>query len=647
MLRILLGAMPIFLLNFSLLSLQSPERKTTSAKDSSPQVEGKGSANIPPRREIEDKMNRSKYTSPDRKRAISLLESLLNRVKDIESEEFKIRAQIQIGDAIWDYNEPRARAQLTDAFHNITSMKSQTNQEQHGRDPKDKDAIFESPRFRLQQEALRVIAKRDFDLAETLRKSISANAEGKELGESAQGGSEEQKLLSTSLALSLAKTDPLRTSQIVRDNLGVWGFEDSTWLLAGIRRENPDLADSLFGEALSAVRNQPAPIFNNIGFLANYIYPDEEEIFFDRDPMANPARRAMIEHFLNFVSDVISQTAPAEQPSSITDKQITARAARQEYATLRKLMSVFDKLPPDKTSTIRGRIGQLAKDIPVSQLNRVEGGLRQMSAQVSAQELLKRAEASGNARQKNMNYHRAAMTAFRQGDINQALSIADKLSSWEDRISLRSMIRRRAALKALDKKDVDTAYDFAKDIDVMQHRVDIYRGLAQRLFGNKNDARAENILREIEQWIENAGTGLDKVAALLNIADIVAKHDPTRFLGLMKSVCAAINGADVANPGTRAVSSERVVMMIPVTMESLDLKSPFSLLASLDFDQALQLAQSIEKNEASIMAQVAICQEILKSSLTDQPSNNKKDSHKAPDELQQGEQEKKVNKKKT
>jgi len=653
MLRVFLSATLISLLTFSLLAQQpvqvqqgasmtkkTPARKTTSTKDDSPQVEGKGSDDIPPRHEIGKKMNRSKYISPDQKRALSLLESLLDGVKDIESEEFKIRAQIQIGDAIWDYNEPRARGQLIDAFHNITSMKPRTKQEQHAHGPE--DAVVGSPRFRLQQEALQVIAKRDFDLAETLRKSINANAEGKETGEAARGSSEEQKMHSMFLALSLAKTAPLQTSQIVRDNLGVWGFENSTWLLVGIRHENPALADSLFGEALPAVRNQPESIFNNIGFLANYIYLDEEERFFGRDPMANPVRRAMIEHFLNFVSDVISRRAHAEQFNSITDKQITTTTALQEYTTLRQLMSVFDKLPPDKTSTIRDRIEQLAQDIPVSQLNRAEKDFRQMSVQES----LKRAESSGNARQQNMNYVRAAMTAFRQGDINQAFSIADRLSNWEDRIALRSMIRRQAALKALEKKDVDTAYDFAKDVDIIQHRVEVYKRLAQRLLESKHNTRAEGILREIEQWVENAGTGLDKVTALLDIADIAAKHDPTKLLDLMKSICVAVNSADVTNPGTQTVSSERVVTMKPVTMESLDLKTPFSLLARLDFNQGLQLAQSIDKNELSIMAQIAVCQEILKNSLTDQPSNNNKDDHKAPDALQQREEEQKVKKRK-
>src|SRR5262245_1562853 len=136
MLRMLLSTIPIFVLNFSLLSQQpvqvqqessttkkAPARKTTSPKDNSPQVEGKGLDNMPPRPETEKKMNRSTHISPDQKRALSLLESLLNRVNDIESEEFKIRAQIQIADAIWDYDELRARAQMIDAFHNITSMK--------------------------------------------------------------------------------------------------------------------------------------------------------------------------------------------------------------------------------------------------------------------------------------------------------------------------------------------------------------------------------------------------------------------------------------------------------------------------------------------------------------------------------------------
>lgn len=648
MLRVFLSAITIFHLNFSLLSPQivqvqqgssatkkAPVRNTTSAKDNGPQIEGKDTNNGSSRREIEKKaMNSSKYVSLDQKRALALLESLPDKVKDIENEEFKIRVQIQIADAMWDYDEPRARSQLMDAFQSIGSMKSQKNQDMHAHNTK--GAMFESPRFRLQQEALRVIAKRDYALAETLRKSINVAADDKVMNETTRGDSEEQVMHSMLLAASLAKTDPSRASQIVRDNFSVWGFENLTPLLIGIRHENSALADNLFSEALSVARNQPTTVFNNIGLLAPYVFPTEEEMLFGRDPMANPMRRAMIERFFNFVSEVISQRANAEQIDSITDRQATAATAQKEYLTLRQLISVFDKLTLDNTSTIRNRIEQLARDIPAPQLNAAQRNTRQ----TGVQEILKRAETLSNTFQKNAFYVRAAMEASRMGDMNQALSIAGMLSNEKDRLGLRSMILHQAAIKALDKKDVDAAYDFAKDIEVIQDRVDVYKRLAHILFGSKNNSRAENILRDIEQWVENADTGVEKVAALLDIAVIVAKHDSTRLLDLMKSVCIAINDADVVKPPTQNLIGERVVRKRPVTMESLDIKSGFSLLARLDFDQASQLARSIEKNEVSIMAQIAVCQEILTNSLTSQPNSNKSASTSP-----QVEQQRKDNKK--
>jgi len=561
-----------------------PSTKTPSANDN----------------EIEKRMNSPKELTVDQQHALFLLGSLFEKAKDFEDEQIKIRIQSQIADAIWSYDESRARSQFKEAFQAIDLIKVTPDQVVRHQDPV--VAILSSPQFKLRQEVLRIISQHDFAFAETLRSSIKSILDTDISGVGLQSDNYEQMVHSLLLAATFAKDNPERVGQIVRAGLQTGIHEMLVATLIGIRRENPALANSLFSEALLVAKAAPSSGSANIGSLAYYIFPTEEDVLFGRDPTSDPTRRATIEQFLNFVYEtILSQVGAKSKASPISGRAM----AQRDYMVLQQIMPFFDKLIPDKASIIRNRLSQLADNISLQQLSALES----MNRQTSLQDLLKRAESSSNPWQKNVLYAQAAMAAFRQDDIDQALAIAEKISNEQDRLSITSNIQYQAALKALNKEDVDAAYHLAKDIPLLAERVEIFDRMAKSLLDKQENSRAADLLSEVEDYARRSDSEPQKARALLRIASTFAGFDSIRGFEVTESAVKAINDADFNPP---VPSRDRtLIKRIPVTIEMLDFKSIFSLLARSDFERALLLAQSIEKKEASMLAQIAVCRELL------------------------------------
>lgn len=549
------------------------------------------SSNTTPRVKNIGKAKKPKKLTPEQQKALALLTVLPEQAKDIEDERLKILIQANIADALWKYDEPKARRQFTEAFHHIDSIEVPPHTHSHNHT----DAVLESPRFKLRQELLQIISKHDLNLAEKLRVSINNSPESNS-SEDIAANEYEQTTHSARLALSLANSNPKRAAQSFKANLSRWNFETVVGLLIAIRRENPPLADGLFSNVLVIARQRSTSL-GNLGLLAYYVLPTEEERFSGQDQLTDTTRRNVTEQFLNCFYEVIS-----------SQTNIEIATAQQDYIALQMTLPLFNKVLPDKVTIVRARMDEIAKLISSKQLSAIENADRQNSVE----ELLKAAEASKIPQQKSSILALAATTAFRQDDIDQGLSIAEKIDNKEDRLSVISVIRHQASLKVLGKDGVEAAYSHAKEVEVIQARVDIFNRMIQKLIKIKDSLRANALLGEIEEWInKNSDIGLERVQALLNIAKTASEYNSSRFFEIMRSACKAINEAQFYALPEKTNTSKRLLRKPLIEMKDLDLQHNFVLLARSDVDKALFLAQSLVRKDASILAQVAVCQGML------------------------------------
>jgi len=219
----------------------------------------------------------------------------------------------------------------------------------------------------------------------------------------------------------------------------------------------------------------------------------------------------------------------------------------------------------------------------------------------NVQDLLSQADTARSPAEKDGLYARAAVQALVENDFEWALSIAGKISPSPSRASIEAMARQRAAVAALSKEDFVEADRYARDLPNLMQRANVFDQLLRALEKRKDIGRAAEVLAEAEQSLGKAEDGPAKARALLIIAGAAARLDPLRGFEILRSAVTAINHADLdekSHEKSHDGYTPNFAQVLP-------------LLVHADFDRVLQLVQSIERKEFSVLAQMALCRALL------------------------------------
>lgn len=581
-----------------------------------------------------DKPNKKPLTSHEQ-RALALLDSLFDKAKEMGDEQFKIRAQAQIADALWAHDEDRARRFFTEAFRALEELKAPALESKDAREAKATAEALALAKMQLRHEITRLLASRDADLANTLLKQIKEDPATAKSENYMLVGQNDSAVYYLAAAAAIASEDPEAAAEMVRKVLRNGFHNRVVAVLLTIRPKNEALANQLFSECLMAARSNPATLASSLGVLSAYASQNEMERMFRDDPSANPARRAVLDQYLNFVYNVFN---PQENPTADPAAQ---QRLMNDVATLKMLISLFDKFMPDKSEAMRARLNAIADRLPPAQrglLNQEED-----ADGSDPQYWIKRAESASNPIQKDNLYGGAAMRIFWKQGLDAGLFAAAKISDRAIRESFIGTMRFQAGLRALTKGDLEEATHQAKENVDVWYRVELSRQVCEAWFGKKEPTRAGALLDDIETIVGKVDNtrydGPYKARVLLEIAEMVARYDAPRGFETMQSAVKAVNAADFTPLKPEERNKTRRVF---VTLEMLNFKPGLTRLARADFDRALVLAQSLEKKETLVMAQLAVCHGALNEppapaskdkskAAEDQEATGKKSSDKDPD----------------
>lgn len=528
--------------------------------------------------------------SNEQQQALLLLENIGDRANKLEGSILKVRVIAKVADSLWQFNELHARRLFTEAFDAIDSIKLDPSKDQRMRIAV--AAGGPGPLGDLRAEVLRTVAAHDFRLAESLRESIK---EPKTDASTGKGSSElsEKEELAWDVAIASAKLQPQRTAQFVRSQLRMGINEELGWALVDIRRNNQQLAQQLFSESVAAARlNLNSP--ENVEILAVYVLPGEAEALHGQVP--DSMRDAASREFLAYTTERLLWLSASGHPSP------RGAEAQQEQRTLQSLVPLFERLMPDKVALVRERMDVLLSNMTTRQANAA------LSKHEDIAELLQQAESIVGSEKRDRRLVQVSMIAVRQGELEQALSIADKISDLADRSIQVSLISYQASLKLLKNGELEDAYQYARRIEFLPQRIAAFIALANKLRASKEDARARVILEEISQWTEKTDNTPQKAKALLSLAIEMAQFDGERSFALLASAIKTINSVDFSSP--QSTEPSRVLQ---VTLDMLDLQAVFDKVTQLNMDRALQAAQALTHREASLLAQAVVCSQILAS----------------------------------
>lgn len=208
------------------------------------------SERIGPKPRKKDARKEKAELSNEQLQALWLLENIGERANKLEGSILKVRVIAKVADSLWQVNESQARRLFKEAFDAVDSIKLNASKDQRMRMAAASGGP--GPLGNLRREVLRIIAARDFKLAEGLRESIKESRPDVNTEGSSEPSEKEE--LAWDIAVASAKLQPERTAQFVRAQLRKGINEELGWALVGIRRNNQQLAEQLFSESLAVAR---------------------------------------------------------------------------------------------------------------------------------------------------------------------------------------------------------------------------------------------------------------------------------------------------------------------------------------------------------------------------------------------------------
>jgi hypothetical protein len=556
--------------------------------------------------------------TPRQQRALALLDQLAEQAKEVKDDRVRIQLQSRIADLLWKYDEPRARQLLGESFAAAESIKTDKQPAMLGGlgDP-------------TRGEVIRLAAERDLDLAEKLVKSMPDAPAGPDPTQGLLGNFQNERARhQLDLAARAAETDPARAARMARETLpgGVNMMFVPT--LNRIRERDPKLADDVFRQALATVQNGKALPAFSLSLLGQYVFPNaplfgsfagvRSNLGGAAQPPVNPD---LARQFLNLAYQTATDQAGGGTRRSLAQfpgmnpQEVMRGMGVFDYVALKPLLPYFDEYLPDKANLIRNRLNQINQDIPAQQREFFDQFAGQQEGKQTTAGLIDKAEAAGRPEQKDMYYTQAAQLALAEGDTERALALSEKISNQQIRALAVSGMRSQAAMKAVEKGEVEAALRYARELTDPVQRASMLGQLAAAMHKESDRPRAIELVAEAAQSLGQAENTPEKARLLLSLSATMARLDPPRGFELLAVAVEAVNKADFALPPTGQQGARAAVDLAIKAMEpnhgQLNFDEALTPLAREDFDRALGLAQAIEKKDFALQAQLAVCRAVL------------------------------------
>ena len=553
-------------------------------------------------------------------RIVSLLEQLADQARSSENLSFAVRAQSLAAKLLWGQEPDRARAIYQRAFQSLASngqAKARDNSEVADASktpPGHLSSLAEKRQLRI--ELLNQIAARDPALAEELARKLADSIEDTKNGcvnsstsdcASAGGGlsrtssgllatnsreeSERCELL-MSAALQVVDRDPQQAMSFAQMSVALGVSSNLARLLTLMRSVDAERADLLFSNAVARLEQSPQVDLADIHTLGSYLVSVVNSG--SKPPLSKP----LVLRFLNFAFDQIASCEQAAQRGPRGDDSAAL------YFIGRQLTDLFGRYLPY-------RLDQLHRY--VSDQN--ESGSYDKAIDPSAVKVAAPGDTAREAIEaidpveRDSLYARAALAWLAQSEVKEAQTTALKISdaATRDRV-LVQIVRRHSSAKR-----IDDALGLTRRITDETARVELLVMLSGAVRASKDNLRAAELLDEAAACSLKARPTLDRARMLVMIASSFSSFDIVRGFEVLQSAVKAINDLvkqqdetkeELSGSGTRAKTAAAFTLD---ELYAASFDSTLAALAKADFDGALALARQLPGEEASVIAQLAVC----------------------------------------
>jgi len=547
-------------------------------------------------------------------RIVSLLEQLADQARASENLAFAVRAQSQAARLLWVQDADRARAIYQRAFQSLAPDAPPKPRDNGDGAEASKTRLASPEKRQLRSELLNQIAARDPELAEELTHSLSDSVEGSKTGCTDSGSPDcgsksglsrtapgpvttktredaERCELLMSAALQVVERDPQQAMAFAQMSVALGISSNLSRLLPLMRTGDAERADLLFANAVARLERSPQVDLADVHTLGSYV------VSVVNSGSKQPLSRPLVVRFLNFAFDQI-----------VARESAPLRGARPDDSSLyfigRQLTELFACYLPY-------RLGQLQRYVSdQNDAGSFDETIDADALRVSAPgDIASDAIDATDPVERDSLYARAALAWLTRGEVREAQAAALKISDAATRDRVLVQIVRRHSYE----NRIDDAVALARRIGDETARVELLVMLGSAARASKDNARAVELLNEAQTCSLKARPTLERARSLVMIASSFSAFDTERSFEVLQSAVKAINDLikqqedskdELSASGTRAKTPQAFTLD---ELYAASFESTLTALAKADFDGALALARQLPGEEASVIAQLAVC----------------------------------------
>lgn len=568
-----------------------------------------------------------------RDNAQSLLLNLAADAGRFNDQTLRARTQARIADVLWSADPERAKALFRKAWESaeIVDQESQRKlqediKQQQARNNGNGIAVVPPPNVR--GEVLRLVAKHDRTLGEEFLGKLTAqqaqNATETERNRSNALNAPDAISQRLTLARQLLDTDIARALQFADPALATI-TRDGIDFLSYLRDKDAAAADLRYASYLPRASADLQADANTVSLLSSYLFTPHIYVSFngtgasstqtsrESGPPNVPAE--LRNAFFRTAGEILLRPlAPAGQDQ-------TSPGVQGKYLMLKRLGPLFDQYAPREVAeAVHAQADALAQGLPDDVRQRDDESLREgirppQSPEDREKALQDRIDRAKTAEERDALYIQMARLYVDKGDI-RARDFTDKIEDMELRNKVRPYVDGSLVIRAIEKKDVELAFEVLKKGDLPHfHRA---WGLMQaaKLLSKTDRDRALATIEEASaeaKRIEDADP--DRPRALTAIATALWSIDHAKG---WDSVADAVKAANAAESFT---GEDGVIRISLLTKNGSSVRSTnsgefnvagiFSELAKEDYNKSVEVIRGFEREAPRASATIAIAKTVL------------------------------------
>lgn len=548
--------------------------------------------------EAQQNLRKNDQTSAERiQLAQRIIQDIQSDTKTILNPVVRIRIRMLVADAYWSFQPEKARAILSEEFPKIALITPPQNEDKFGKIWSQKDqeqsatykgVAVEQVKAQLRREIIAIISSHDPALA----RELIATEKKKDKKDDHEEEKTDEVLATVS---QLAETDPRAAARILSESVNHGPGDAFAFLLIRLRDTAPGEASALFNQVLANVKAKED--LWGLERLVPFILPTElDRLVGGKHYLTDPQRMKDANALIAFAAELLYRRIQVQHPG-----QIAPDTARREYYLWRNLQGLFNDLRPECVWLINMRLRQLTQAFPQQQ-----GQTQGPWSEERLKKLISAAEASsGDQRDEYLN--NAAFNAWRfgQGDLDQAIALAEKITSAEMRDLTLGTLYYQAGLKSLRSEGPDAALNLARKIEPPGIRTRLYLSIIRTLSSIKAAERIDTLREELLQWMGNRDRTSETAWALLDYLEGSTNGSLERDFAALEILIRVLNSPSL-DPDSRLKNK------IYWQPDFHDFRKSLMPLAKADFDKGLQVIQMLNNREIFMQIQAAFCSSYLK-----------------------------------